>query len=198
MPDSASTTTIPVTPRISLVQHMRRFAREAMRGLIALAIIGLVAFVLVCALVVLQGQSADLRNSDAVMLAHGDDDAQRAYALDLYRTGHAPRLLIAGRPQARDAILAAGVPQEALLFVEITPDMDDQTRIISLAQQGEHFNVQSVLLVDEPARLLAYLKIAHDHGLAAHGIPLPGGLLDPINVINGTRIYWRYVLLDRL
>ncbi len=107
--------------------------------------------------------------------------ARLDHALELYREGYAPRLLVTGGvgegDQWSEAAVAAnylqeqGVPAEAIL-------MEDQGRSSLESIQGaaailNALGLSRVLLVSDPPHMLRILHMASAAGLEAYGSPVP-------------------------
>lgn len=176
-----------------------RILRRVLRTVIALAIFGVLALVVVCSLIVIQGRRDESRRVDAivVVLAHepANVDAYVDHAFELYRRGYAARVLLAGENvEAVQAMLIdRGVPDQALLLSQETGDVWANLR--QAVDLGRQHSVQSVLVVNAPVNLLLNLKMVRDLGVSAYGSPISTDSLDIRTTLAAGLAYWKYVLL---
>lgn len=176
-----------------------RILRRVLRAVIALAIFGVLALVVVCSLIVIQGRRDESRRVDAivVVLAHepANVDAYVDHAFELYRRGYAARVLLAGENvEAVQAMLIdRGVPDQALLLSQETGDVWANLR--QAVDLGRQHGVQSVLVVNAPVNLLLNLKMVRDLGVSAYGSPISTDPLDIRTTLAAGLAYWKYVLL---
>lgn len=157
----------------------------------------LVAIAFVCTLVVLQGQRDEQQRVDVIVVLpyNQPDRAHLDYALELYRRGYAPRLLLTGTNVAdmQANLVSRGVPEAALLTL---PETDDEfVRMQDVADLLHAQGIHSTLLVNEPENMLLDLKMMRDLGLSAYGSPLPDDPVDAQRVFQASLNYWQYVLL---
>jgi uncharacterized SAM-binding protein YcdF (DUF218 family) len=172
-----------------------------LRTLAVLATIPLGAFLLVCGLVFLQAEHDETRHVDAIVVLDlaPATDTYLDHAITLYRQGYAPHLVLTGDnvAEAQEHVISQGVPDTALLLVEPPEESapTQRTPVHQVASLIQQHNWYSVLLVNDPHRLLLNLKMARDAGLAAYGAPLPDGSLTLHGVLAASLDYWQYVLL---
>lgn len=113
------------------------------------------------------------------------------HALEIYRRGYAPRVLLVGpgQGQARDRLLDRGVPAEAIGLV---PPATTTSRW--LANAVAQSNGATALVVADPSEILNALKLIQDHGLRAYGSPPSGVAPRPLDLLGAGVRYWAYVL----
>jgi len=168
--------------------HAWRILKGFLRSLISIAVSVAALGVLVCGLIVLQGQRDEARQSGAAIVLgaaqwNGDPSpvlrARLDHALDLYRRGLVSRIILTGGVGRGDKLseAAAGkqylieqrLPAEALLLDErSTTTWENLQNAAALARAN---GINSVLLVSDPFHMLRSLKMARDLGLAAYGSP---------------------------
>lgn len=184
----------PKPPRL----HRQQVTLGIARAVAILALLALLAFGLVCVLVVVQGQRDEARRADAIVVLYPAVASRDhlEHALNLYQAGHAARLVLAGEDIAtmQAALVSQGIPEAALLAQEASGSRYARLRSITelLYAQG----LSSVLLIDSPDHLLLDLKMARDLGLTAYGSPVPGAEPEIQEVLRASLDYWQYVLLQ--
>lgn len=160
-----------------------------LRGMTQLGFAVLALVVLVCLLVVAQGQRDETRNSSAAIVlgaAQWDGapspvlQARLDHALDLYRRDQVRWIILTGGTGMGDSTSEAAAGREYLLAKGVAPTAllsEDQgvttlrslTNAASLARAN---GITSVLLVSDSYHMLRALKMAHDLGLDAFASPL--------------------------
>jgi uncharacterized SAM-binding protein YcdF (DUF218 family) len=179
-------TTMPLQLRL------RRWLWRLTRTLTLLAGLAVVALALLCALIILQGQRDDVTRTGPrvdALLVMGTTQyngvpspvlrARLDHALDLFRRGVAPRLILTGGAApgdsfteagaARDYLLGQGVPEAALLVED-----GSRTSYQNLKRSAEIARangIVSVLIVSDNFHMLRSLKMARDLDLRAYGSP---------------------------
>jgi len=168
--------------------HAWRILKGFLRSLISIAVSVAALGVLVCGLIVLQGQRDEARQSGAAIVLgaaqwNGDPSpvlrARLDHALDLYRRGLVSRIILTGGVGRGDRLSEAAaskqylieqrLPAEALLLDErSTTTWENLQNAAALARAN---GINSVLLVSDPFHMLRSLKMARDLGLAAYGSP---------------------------
>jgi uncharacterized SAM-binding protein YcdF (DUF218 family) len=197
---------MPVSVRI------RNALWQLTRSVILLAALAVIGLALLCGLIVLQGRRDDVvtnvRVVDALLVmgaAQWDGhpspvfEARLSHALDLYRRGVAPRIILTGgvapgdryseAAVAKDFMLQQGVPEQALLIEETsrTSWQNLQASAAIAREQG----IVSVLIVSDDFHMLRSLKMAHDLGMRAYGSPARNS-----PIADNIRVEGRYVLRE--
>jgi hypothetical protein len=182
-------------PTITL-RGMQRALFHTLRALLALGLLVLIAIAFVSALVFFQGRNDETREVDAIVILYpsGAPGASIDYALQLYRRGYAPRMILAGAaPQdVQSLLLRQGMPDAALMPLEATGSQTNRLRRV--AGLAYATGIQEVLLVDDADRMLLNLKVASDEGLEPFGAPLPEDERTLQEIWQGSLEYWAYVL----
>ena len=101
------------------------------------------------------------------------------HALDLFRDGVAPRLIVTGGKQegdrtteaasARAYAIARGVPADAILVEDASRTTHESIRGVA-SLMAEH-DLASAVFVSDPSHMFRVLWMARDAGLEAHGSP---------------------------
>jgi len=168
----------------SVQRMLRGFARGVLLGAGSLATLILV----ICALIVVQGQRDETRPAGAAIVLGAAQwngtpspvlQARLDHALDLYRRGSVSRVILTGgvgqgdslseAAAGREYLVKRGLPDEALLLEEQGTTTWESLR--SAADIARANGIGSVLLVSDPFHMLRSLKMAHDLGLIAYGSP---------------------------
>lgn len=175
----------------------RAVAAQASRLLGLLTILAVLGLGLVALATGLQSQRDEARRSDLLLVVAPAVPPQAFvdHTFELYRRGYAPRLLVAGdgRRQVLAALRERGLPAEAMVEAE-GPALAPEHVAALRAEQGEQ---ASALVVAQPEELLLTMKIARDLGLRAYGSPPPGPGVEPLELLQASADYWRYVLIRR-
>lgn len=111
--------------------------------------------------------------------------ARLDHAIDLYRAGLAPTLIVTGgkadgdrtteAASARRYALARGVPADAILAEDGSRSTLESIRGVAQVMDGA--GLHSALFVSDPPHMLRVLRMADDAGIAAHGSPTRTGPL---------------------
>lgn len=174
---------------------MRQVGQQVVRVITAVIVIGLLLLLLGMIAIWLQAGRDETRQADLMLVAAPDVPAQQLIdqSFELYRRGYAPQMLLLGEGQQalRQALSDRGVPEELLLPSEPTASLPQHTATAAAFAAG----AQTVLVVAPPAETLLWLKIARDDGLRAYSAPPRGVVLEPLELVQASAAYWRYVLL---
>lgn len=161
-----------------------------------LLVLVLAALALVCSLVVAQGQRDETVRAEAILVLSTTrpSDAHLQHTIQLYRSGHATRILLVGHKvqEYAETIVGLHEPGDVVLPIETSGNRRDDLR--NAAYQMARYDLQRVLLVDTPEAMLRDLKMAHDLGITAYGSPLPGVAMETRAVLQASLDYWNYVL----
>src|SRR5205085_4927154 len=167
---------------------MRRMLLGCLRGLIVSVAAGVALVVLVCVLVVVQGQRDEARPAGAAVVLGAAQwngtpspvlQARLDHVLDLYKRGYVGRIILAGGAAQGDTVSEAaagkkyltdrGLPPESMLLDEQgTTTWESLRNTAALARAN---GIGAVLLVSDPFHMLRSLKMARDLGLDAYGSP---------------------------
>lgn len=165
-----------------------RIAIECLRGLVFCAASLVLFLLLICILVIVQGQQDEVRPASVAIVLGAAQwngvpspvlEARLDHAYDLYRRGYVSRILLTGGTGPGDTISEAaagkrylierGVPAEALLLEEqgrtTTESLQNATAIARANA------MTTALIVSDPFHMLRALKITRDLGIIAYGSP---------------------------
>jgi uncharacterized SAM-binding protein YcdF (DUF218 family) len=186
-----------VRPR-SLLRDLRNVALLA---LLALGLVGGYATFRVWA----QGERDDRRPADAiVVLGAAQYDgrpsplfaARLDHAVELYRAGIAPRLILTGGKATGDRTTEAasaaayaishGVPHEAILLDERSRTTLESIRAVGALLRGN--DLQNAVFVSDRPHMLRVLRMAADDGIEAWGSPTATSPIerDPARQVDAT------------
>jgi hypothetical protein len=180
---------------------LARLLVRALRALMLSVTCVLGFWLLVCAMVAVQGNRDEARQVDAVValdVSRGPSDAtaraQLDRALTLHRRGLAPQIILTGAGSTDTAqryLTQRGAAQEIIISAPSAEELPDRVRnvVISARTSG----AASLLLIGTPDELLRALKIARDEGASAFGSPArtPQPLIDEASSI--IREGWAYL-----
>jgi uncharacterized SAM-binding protein YcdF (DUF218 family) len=170
-----------------------------LRDLIVLVVLGTTAALLIGGYATLRiwerGDRDDQRPADAiVVLGAAQYDgrpspvlrARLEHALELYRAGLAPLLVVTGgkaegdrtteAAAARRFAIDAGVPEDAILVED-----QGRTTIESLRAVGPMFHargLETAIFVSDRTHMLRVLRLARDEGIVGYGSPTPSSPVD--------------------
>ena len=135
-----------------------------------------------------QGNHDERRPADAIVVmgaAQYDGTpspvfaARIDHALDLFRSGIAPRLIVTGGKQegdrtteaasARAYAIERGVPADAILAEDASRTTYESIRGVATLM-AEH-DLESAVFVSDPSHMFRVLWMARDAGIEAHGSP---------------------------
>jgi uncharacterized SAM-binding protein YcdF (DUF218 family) len=165
---------------------------SAARACILLGGFGLIALAVLCGLIVVQGQRDDVTQTgprvDALLVMGTTQlngrpspvfQARLDHALELYRRGVAPRIILTGgaapgdlfseAAAARDYLTAQGVSERSLLLEETS--RTSYQNLKNSAKLAHTSGIVSILIVSDNFHMLRSLKMARDLGLRAYGSP---------------------------
>jgi hypothetical protein len=193
----------PYVAHNATVSNLRlaRLLVRALRALMVSVTCVLGFWLLVCAMIAVQGSRDEARQVDAVVAldaARGPSDAaaraQLDRALTLHRRGLAPQIILTGAGSTDTAqryLTQRGAPQEIIISAPSAEKLPDRVRgaVISARTSG----AANLLLIGTPDELLRALKIARDEGASAFGAParIPQPLTDEASSI--IREGWAYL-----
>lgn len=142
-----------------------------------------------------QGGRDDRRPADAVVVmgaAQYDGrpspvfQARIDHAIELYRTGVAPRLIVTGGKRegdrtteaasARSYAIANGVPEADILAEDRSRTTLESIRAVAALMRQE--GLSTAVFVSDPSHMLRVLRMADDAGLTAWGSPTRTSPLD--------------------
>ena len=105
--------------------------------------------------------------------------ARLDHAIDLFRAGIAPRLIVTGGKQegdrtteaasARDYAIGHGVPTEAILSEDHSRTTLQSIRGVATLMHDE--GIRTAVFVSDPSHMLRVLRMASDEGIEAFGSP---------------------------
>ena len=149
-----------------------------------------------------QGDLDEARRSDAIVVlgaAQYDGrpspvlEARISHAVDLYRAGVAPLLIVTGgkaygdrtteASAARAWAIAAGVPSGAILAEDKGRTTLESLEAVTAILEAR--GLTSAVFVSDRTHMLRVLRIATDQGIVAWGSPTPSG---PIDLDQGRRL----------
>ena len=135
-----------------------------------------------------QGNRDEQRSADAIVVmgaAQYDGRpsplfaARLDHAIDLFRAGIAPRLIVTGGKQegdrtteaasARDYAIGHGVPTEAILSEDHSRTTLQSIRGVATLMHDE--GIRTAVFVSDPSHMLRVLRMASDEGIEAFGSP---------------------------
>ena len=135
-----------------------------------------------------QGNRDEQRSADAIVVmgaAQYDGRpsplfaARLDHAIDLFRAGIAPRLIVTGGKQegdrtteaasARDYAIGHGVPTEAILSEDHSRTTLQSIRGVATLMHDE--GIRTAVFVSDPSHMLRVLRMASDEGIQAFGSP---------------------------
>jgi uncharacterized SAM-binding protein YcdF (DUF218 family) len=135
-----------------------------------------------------QGNRDEQRSADAIVVmgaAQYDGRpsplfaARLDHAIDLFRAGIAPRLIVTGGKQegdrtteaatARDYAIGHGVPAEAILSEDHSRTTLQSIRGVATLMHDEA--IRTAVFVSDPSHMLRVLRMASDEGIEAFGSP---------------------------
>jgi uncharacterized SAM-binding protein YcdF (DUF218 family) len=162
--------------------------KALLRGLLLTGVSVVLLAVLVCTLIVVQGQRDEARDSGAAVVLgaaqwNGDPSpvlrARLDHALDLYHRGVVKRIILTGGVGAGDRLSEAAVGKQYLLDRQLSPEvllLDERSattweNLQNAADLARANGIDTVVLVSDPFHMLRSLKMARDLGLAAYGSP---------------------------
>jgi uncharacterized SAM-binding protein YcdF (DUF218 family) len=135
-----------------------------------------------------QGQRDDRRPADAIVVmgaAQYDGRpspvfaARLEHAVELYRAGVAPRLIVTGGKREGDRTTEAAsariyavqrdVPDEAILAEDTSRTTLQSIRRVAALMRDE--GMESAVFVSDPSHMLRVLRMASDEGITAYGSP---------------------------
>jgi len=180
-----------------------------MRDLLRVGVLAVIAVVLVAGYATFrvwaQGERDERRPADAiVVLGAAQYDgrpsplfaARLDHAVELYRAGIAPRLILTGgkasgdrtteAASARDYAIQHGVPANAILMDELSRTTLESIRAVGGMLRDNELN-QAVFVSDRP-HMLRVLRMAADDGITAWGSPTSTSPIerDPARQIDAT------------
>jgi uncharacterized SAM-binding protein YcdF (DUF218 family) len=173
----------------------RRLGRELLVVLVAAAVgVGGTAAYAV-AQIVRQGNTDEARPADAIVVLGAAQyngtpspvfESRLAHAVDLYKQGLAPFLIVTGgklpgdrtteAATARAYAIAHGVPRSAILGEN--QGRNTLESIVSVAAILRAHDLSSAVFVSDRTHMLRVLRMATDQGLVAWGSPTPNGPID--------------------
>jgi uncharacterized SAM-binding protein YcdF (DUF218 family) len=165
-----------------------RFFKALLRGLLLIGVSAMLLAVLVCALIVVQGQRDEARDSGAAVVLgaaqwNGDPSpvlrARLDHALDLYHRGVVKRIILTGGVGAGDRLSEAAAGKQYLLDRQLSAEvllLDERStttweNLQNAADLARTNGIDTVLLVSDPFHMLRSLKMARDLRLTAYGSP---------------------------
>ena len=165
-----------------------RTLKGLLRGSLLAGVSAALLAVLVCGLIVVQGQRDDARDSGAAVVLgaaqwNGDPSpvlqARLDHALDLYHRGVVKRIILTGGVGLGDRFSEAAVGKQYLLDRQLSPEvllLDERStttweNMQNAADLARANGIDTVLLVSDPFHMLRSLKMARDLGLSAYGSP---------------------------
>jgi uncharacterized SAM-binding protein YcdF (DUF218 family) len=135
-----------------------------------------------------QGNRDEQRSADAIVVmgaAQYDGRpsplfaARLDHAIDLFRAGIAPRLIVTGGKQegdrtteaasARDYAIGHGVPAEAILSEDHSRTTLQSIRGVATLMHDE--GIRTAVFVSDPSHMLRVLRMASDEGIEGFGSP---------------------------
>lgn len=194
--------------------RVQRALTRSLRGLVLLASGLCVLVIVVGVLVLVQAQHDETQPAAASIVvgnAHGSGrpapalQARLDHAMDLYRRGYVPRIILTGGAEAgaplseaaiaRDYLLEQGLPARALLISEQGTTMWEQLQ--GAAAIARAHGIDTVLLVSDPLYMLRALKMSRDLNLVSHPSPTrtPPASEGPFNEVGAVLAEtYRYLL----
>jgi uncharacterized SAM-binding protein YcdF (DUF218 family) len=163
--------------------------KALLRGLLLTGVSVVLLVALVCALIVVQGQRDEARDSAgaAVVLGaaqwNGDPSpvlrARLDHALDLYHRGVVKRIILTGGVGDGDRISEAAAGKQYLLDRQLSAEvllLDEHSattweNLQNAADLARANGINTVVLVSDPFHMLRSLKMARDLKLSAYGSP---------------------------
>ena len=194
---------------VRLGGQVQEVPRSLSRDLVTLLAVGFAGGTLLVIVatwrIVAQGERDDARPADAIVVmgaAQYDGrpspmfQARLDHAIELYRTGMAPYLVVTGGKQpgdrtteaasAREYATAHGVPADAILVEDDARTTFQSVRnVAGLLRQHD---LRSAVFVSDRPHMFRVLRMAHDAGVAAWGSPTATSPLeaDPIARVDAT------------
>lgn len=183
------------------------------RGLTQVVVSLALVTILVCLLIVVQGQRDEARPAGAALVLGGlaavngelipDAEARLDRAIDLYKRGHVKSILLSGSGgaplAARTYLTHRGVTDGGILMDE--RGLTTWEQLQSAAAMARAQGISSVLVVAGPSEMLPALKMARDLDLDAYGAPVPdanvGFISQAGDVLRGAREYLLYIFIRR-
>jgi uncharacterized SAM-binding protein YcdF (DUF218 family) len=170
--------------KLSILRMLKALARSLLLGGVS---VGLLA-VLVCALIIVQGQRDEARDSGAAVVLgaaqwNGDPSpvlrARLDHALDLYHRGIVKRIILTGGVGTGDRLSEAAAGKQYLLDRQLSAEvmlLDERSattweNLRNASDLARANGIDTVLLVSDPFHMLRSLKMARDLGLSAYGSP---------------------------
>jgi uncharacterized SAM-binding protein YcdF (DUF218 family) len=165
-----------------------RFLKAFLRGLLLIGAGAVLLIALVCALIVVQGQRDEARDSGAAVVLgaaqwNGDPSpvlrARLDHALDLYHRGIVKRIILTGGVGPGDRLSEAAAGKQYLLDRQLSAEvllLDERStttweNVQNAAELARANGIDTVLLVSDPFHMLRSLKMARDLKLTAYGSP---------------------------
>ncbi len=165
---------------------VRRRLRRALRWTTWFALVLIAAFAVLCGLVARRGEVDEARPADAIVVLgaavfEGGQPspvlaARVAHAVQLYRRGMAPLIVVTGGvgayPPSEAEVMArlarqAGVPAESLVLETRAHTTQQSVRLTApfLEERG----IQSIIVVTSPFHLFRATRMYRDAGYVAYG-----------------------------
>ena len=162
--------------------------KALLRRLLLAGISAALLAALVGALIVVQGQRDEARDSGAAVVLgaaqwNGDPSpvlqARLDHALDLYHRGVVKHIILTGGIGAGDQLSEAAAGKQYLLDRQLSTEvllLDERSmttweNLQNAADLARANGIDTVLLVSDPFHMLRSLKMARDLGLSAYGSP---------------------------
>lgn len=171
---------------------------QTLKVVTVVAIITLAAYLLVCGLVLLQGQQDESRRVDALMVFCPSPPPKELlqHALERYRQGYAPRVLLVGEgaAEAQATLRAWSLPESTLLVLESRGSKTADVRQVGTFAYQQR--LRTLLVVDTPDAMLLDLKMLRDQGVLAYASPAVSNAFGPRAILGASRDYWGYILFQ--